>query len=264
MSYQTVSTALTKWASRPLNKLPREVQAIARAYIPKWQTLTPTQRRERAIEVDRQRGLKSQLRLNQAKRKQQDMRIDPAEDAYWFDLVVQIQDKEREVLEWEQTTGTDAINKQARDSGLLKAREELAALEQRYKEPYPAPAQTSATHSTAVGTPTEHQYDANDYLLLATREQLIEAFWSFTGMDASWFDNLKDTPALLAARKVAGRGGRGHIEEPMFNAFEVLQWLTNKARRKGRPLPTDKGWDLFERHFPRAYAAYSTVDPRTD
>lgn len=103
-----------------------------------------------------------------------------------------------------------------------------------------------------------------DITLMATREQLIAAFGSFTGMKAAWFANMKDTPALLAARKVKGQGGRGHIAEPLFCPFEVLQWLTNPTRRKGRKLSIEKGWQLFESHFPRVYAAYSVGDPRPD
>ncbi len=102
-----------------------------------------------------------------------------------------------------------------------------------------------------------------DVTLMATRQQLIDAFGSFTGMNASWFSNIKDTPALLAARKVTGQGGR-HFAEPLFCPFEVLQWLIDPARRKGRPLGQAKGWELFEGHFPRAYAAFSVGDPRTD
>lgn len=117
----------------------------------------------------------------------------------------------------------------------------------------PAPAQTPAP----VGDTKP------DVTLMATRQHLIDAFGSFTGMNASWFSNIKDTPALLAARKVIGQGGR-HFVEPLFCPFEVLQWLIDPARRKGRPLGQDKGWELFERNFPRAYAAFSVGDTRTD
>jgi len=103
-----------------------------------------------------------------------------------------------------------------------------------------------------------------DRCLLATHQQLIDAFGSFTGMDNSWFSNLKDTPALLAARKVKGQGGRGHIVEPLFCPFHVLQWLIDPKRRKGRKLGKEKGWQLFERYFPRAHTVFETFDPRSD
>ena len=103
---------------------------------------------------------------------------------------------------------------------------------------------------------------ACDFAMLASREQLIEAFGRFTGMDVTWFKNLKDIPALLAARKVAGQGGRGHIAEPLFCPFEVMQWLANSKRRKGRKLGAEKAWELLEKNFPRVYNARSVGDPR--
>lgn len=127
-----------------------------------------------------------------------------------------------------------------------------------------APYRWEVEASPAPLVPEQAASDAIDHAILATREHLITAFGSFTGMDAGWFANVKDTPALLAARKVTGQGGRGHIAEPLFSPFEVLQWLINPARRKGRLLSKHKGWELFESHFPRAYAAYSVGDPRPD
>lgn len=104
---------------------------------------------------------------------------------------------------------------------------------------------------------------AIDFRRLATREQLIDAYGRFTGMDASWFGNLTDTPALFAARKVAGQGGRGRIAEPLFCPFEVMRWLADKKRRKGRPLSVEKAWELLERYFPAVYNIHSVADPRT-
>lgn len=105
---------------------------------------------------------------------------------------------------------------------------------------------------------------AIDYSLLATREQLIEAFGRFTGMDATWFDNLKDKPALWNARKVEGQGGRGHVLEPLFCPFEVMQWLASSKRRTGRSLGLEKAWELLERNFPKVYNSNSVADPRTN
>lgn len=103
-----------------------------------------------------------------------------------------------------------------------------------------------------------------DISMLASRQELIDAFGAFTGMDASWFANLKDVPALLAARKVSGQGGRGHIEEPLFCPFEVVQWLSSSRRRKGRAVSENKAWEIFEKHFPKVYNHHSVADPRTD
>lgn len=104
---------------------------------------------------------------------------------------------------------------------------------------------------------------AYDFSILATRYQLIEAFGRFTGMDGSWFKNIKDTPALLAARKVTGQGGRGHIKEPRFCPFEVMQWLADSKRRKGRKLGTEKAWEILEKNFHKVYIVHEIADPRT-
>ncbi len=102
-----------------------------------------------------------------------------------------------------------------------------------------------------------------DLSFLATRQQLIEAFGIFTGMDATWFNNLKDTPALRRARKVVGQGGRGHIEQPLFCPLTVMLWLADSKRRKGLRLGADKAWELLEKNFPKVYNANSVGDPRT-
>jgi hypothetical protein len=101
-----------------------------------------------------------------------------------------------------------------------------------------------------------------DFSMLATREQIIQAFGSFTGMDMSWFSNLKDAPALRKARKVQGQGGRGMPLKPYFCPCEVMQWLISPKRKKGRGLSTEKGWSLLQRHFPKVYEKHSAADPR--
>ena len=103
---------------------------------------------------------------------------------------------------------------------------------------------------------------ATDFAMLASREQLIAAFGTFTGMNADWFNNIKDKPALLAARRITGQGGRGHLAEPYFCPFAVMEWLVNPTRRTGRPMREAKGWELLERHFPMVYASRSIGDPR--
>lgn len=127
------------------------------------------------------------------------------------------------------------------------------------------PAESDSTPSTAPVPDSASNAPACDFSMLATREQLIEAFGRFTGMEASWFKNIKDTPALLSARKVAGQGGRGHIAEPLFCPFEVMQWLTSHKRRKNkdRKLSAEKAWELLEKNFPKVHSARSVADPRT-
>ena len=106
--------------------------------------------------------------------------------------------------------------------------------------------------------------EALDFNLLATREQLIAAFGAFTGMDRSWFKNLKDAPALLAARRVAGQGGRGHIAEPRFCPYAVMQWLISPRRGKGRRIEVGTAWRMLKTNFPKVHAQYEVGDPSTD
>lgn len=129
---------------------------------------------------------------------------------------------------------------------------------------YPVQSATAHPQAAAPAPVADSASDAPacDFSMLATRDQLIEAFGRFTNMDASWFNNLKDTPALLNARKVAGQGGRGHIAEPWFCPFEVMQWLADSKRRKGRKMSSAKAWELLEKNFPKVYNARSVADPR--
>lgn len=101
-----------------------------------------------------------------------------------------------------------------------------------------------------------------DFSMLATRDQLIKAFGAYTGMNKSWFYNLKDTPSLLAARKITGQGGRGHIQEPWFCPLEVMQWLANPKLRKGNPMTPETAWRMLENHFSKVYSKNSVGDPR--
>jgi hypothetical protein len=110
---------------------------------------------------------------------------------------------------------------------------------------------------------TSMSNEAVDFEMLATRHRLIEAFGKFTGMDDSWFTNLKDTPKLKDARKVAGSGGKDSTE-PLFCPYEVMRWLADPKQKKGRKLSTEKGWQLLEGHFPKVYNQYSIGDTRTD
>mgnify|MGYP001766244100 CR=1 FL=1 len=115
------------------------------------------------------------------------------------------------------------------------------------------------------GTSTEGASGGEpDFSLLATREQLISAFGAFSGMDMSWFSNLRDTPALLAARRVVGRGGRGHIAAPLFCPYAVLQWLINPRRKKGKPISEGTAWRMLKTHFPRVHAQYEIGYQSTD
>lgn len=106
------------------------------------------------------------------------------------------------------------------------------------------------------------------YDLLATPDDLVAAFGSFTGMTVDWFSakGVKESKPLQAARKVAGVGGNRPVP-PLFCPFEVLLWLLNpRTKRRGadrRPLSETTGWRIFESHFPRVYAEHRADDPRS-
>ena len=103
-----------------------------------------------------------------------------------------------------------------------------------------------------------------DYSILVTRQELIDAYKIFTGMDKTWFANVSDSPKLLAARKLSGQGGRGRNIEPFFCPYKVMLWLIDKKRKKGRRISSDKAWEILEKHFPNVFNIYSIGDSRTN
>jgi len=98
---------------------------------------------------------------------------------------------------------------------------------------------------------------------LATPEELVAAFGPFTGMNLGWFRKLGDTPALERARRVPGQGGRAQ-RDPLFHPYEVMTWLADPKRKKGRPLPVETAWRRFREYFPSAYRLVESVDPTQD
>ena len=103
-----------------------------------------------------------------------------------------------------------------------------------------------------------------DYSILATRQDLIDAYRAFTGMDMAWFNNLKDSPKLLKARKVLGKAIKGRSIEPLFCPYEVMECLIDKKRKRGRPISSDRAWEILEKRFPKVYNIYSLGDTRTN
>ncbi len=136
MAHETVHGALGKWVKKPLVKLPRDLQPIAKAYIPQWQTLTPDERSARALEVDRQRRVKAEIKFARAVRHQAAANSDPVEAKYWFDLWCRIVAKEQEIAKWsalQELTPGDALIKEQKMTVL---HDELATLKIQYKAPY--------------------------------------------------------------------------------------------------------------------------------
>lgn len=124
---------------------------------------------------------------------------------------------------------------------------------------------TVAGASDDAGLDVPVDVESADFGMLATRHQLIAAFGSFTGMSDSWFKNLRDRPKLLAARRVAGTGGRRYTE-PLFCPYAVMQWLTTKPRNgdSRRYMTTPTGWRMLKANFAKVYSRYSFADPSND
>lgn len=167
----------------------------------------------------------------------------------------QIDRVQADLVRWERVSATSVTELSTKEQKVLELTKKLTELK------------ASVSGDTDGEKATETvlaQSAAFDFGLHATRDQLIEAFGRFTGMNKDWFTNLKDTPALFRARKSPGQGGRGRIMEPFFCPFEVMQWLTSSKFKKGTRsrMSEGKGWELLQQHFPRVYAKYGTADPR--
>lgn len=119
------------------------------------------------------------------------------------------------------------------------------------------------TPKDATPSPAPVATDEIAFDMVATRQELIDVFGKFTGMDRTWFDNLNTSPKLKAARKYAGRGGR-HSAEPLFCPYEVMQWLTDPKRKKGKPLSDTTAWRLLKGSFGKVYNLHSIGDPNAD
>ena len=122
-----------------------------------------------------------------------------------------------------------------------------------------------STFSVPIVEPTSLVEPAVDFDMLATREQLISAFGAFTGLKASWFDNLRDRPGLMAARRVAGIGGR-NFTRPLFCPHQVMQWLITKPRQgdSRKQLTPETGFRLLKSNFLKVYCQYQIGDPNSD
>lgn len=125
-----------------------------------------------------------------------------------------------------------------------------------------APAQSAAEPAPVVA---ENARDApeTEWHLMATADELCAAFGTFTGMNKDWFTNLKDRPALKAARFQPGQGGRNKVE-PLFYVYPVLIWLIDKRRKTGKPMQEATGWRMLRQHFPRVYEANELSAPDPD
>lgn len=97
-----------------------------------------------------------------------------------------------------------------------------------------------------------------DYKMMATRDQLLDAFGTW-GLKPNWFKDLHGHQWLLDARRIKGQGQRSHTIEPMFCPYAVMMGMIGQIRK---PIQTVTGWRILENKFPCVYAAYEAHDPR--
>ncbi|MCO5976332.1 hypothetical protein [Ideonella oryzae] len=134
----------------------------------------------------------------------------------------------------------------------------LAELQQR-GDRSTSPSAVSSDVWGACASPVE-SWTAPDLSLAATRSQLISVFGGMSGMNRSWFANLKDKPALDKACVLRGQPGRHHTE-PMFDPYAVLLWLMDRRRKIGRRAPVAALWAAFRKHFPDSFERYKDEAP---
>lgn len=157
---------------------------------------------------------------------------------------------ERELREWGLLPPRTVTEKIASDENINALRRKLDELSRRLDEAY---ADERLRESVVSSPPTL------DLRLLATPEQLVEAFGS-RGLKLAWFKDLASRAWLKKARKVIGRGQRGHRTKPLFCPFEVMIGLANQSRKSH--LSIDAGWRILEKRFPLVYDAKAIADPR--
>jgi hypothetical protein len=84
----TLTAVLEKWFGKALTKLPSNLRPIASRYIKDWSSLSASERRMKAGEVDRQRELAFNIRMRKAHSKQdQGTQQDPEFVAAWEEVV---------------------------------------------------------------------------------------------------------------------------------------------------------------------------------
>jgi hypothetical protein len=126
----SVAQALAQWFDKQLTAMPDEPRRVAEAYIPKWSELSDVQRTDRALEIDRQRNIKAQIKLASANRGNERRKSDPAaikEDSLLFADFSAIDDIEREIREIELMPASIPSEQEAKNRLLADARQRLVA-----------------------------------------------------------------------------------------------------------------------------------------
>lgn len=252
--------------------------------------MSPTQRQARAQEVDRQRALKSRIRLDRAQREHGRLKNDPMWMAKnfvaWYDEELDaaawlsldnITPLEAAMLLCQFNPHDKAVDPLATTNDktnpedfkrLLRAFEDVASAdveERRSLSQWHTIARTKGykfhpwigdyerARSTIVTSNMATQAPAPKEIpnyRLATPEELTEAFGNEDGLKRI-FDNVTKVKWALEARKVKGVG-RKNNQPPRFDPYVFLIHLPGSVYAP--TLTKRKAWSLFAVHFPRYYA----------
>lgn len=112
---------------------------------------------------------------------------------------------------------------------------------------------------TEAASPKYTTADVN-FSLLANPSELLSAFKAW-GLKEEWFADLRSHEWLLDARKIVGRGQRGHGLKPLFCPYLVMLGMMHKVR-KAKRLGPDTAWRILEHKFPRVHSEFESHDPR--
>lgn len=157
-------------------------------------------------------------------------------------------DVKRELRRWQLMPANTPTDASIQDQKVADLKSKLANLAMQLREMDPA---NERNLLAAKAEP--------DWALLATRDVLVQAFGAF-GLKREWFADLNSRRWLHDARKVKGQGQRGHVVEPMFCPFEVMNGMVVHSRTSN--LRATAGWRLLELNFPKVYLANQVADPR--
>jgi hypothetical protein len=111
----------------PLNRLPRDLQAVVNKYIPIWSSMTASERATKIGEIDKHHWIKSRIKLRRAEKASQ-IAQDSPEYELWLKAYRRISAKEREIQTWETLPEPTPTEKTTKDNRLKELGAELAAL----------------------------------------------------------------------------------------------------------------------------------------
>lgn len=97
--------------------------------------------------------------------------------------------------------------------------------------------------------------------LLATPQELVQAFGRFAGFDRSWFKDLSSkSKSFQASRKRKGTQGRNAIQ-PLFCPYEFMKALLEHRVQSRRRMSELTAWKALRRHFSDVYELHKAEAP---